>query len=102
MKRVTKINNVEITGFSSFVIFYCNLLSNHFYIKSLCIVAAGHSVCEHCKRIQVSPTFKLKQQTFFTHIRTYTFTVPLVFNNAVSECYTIMKHSLKDRDKETP
>ena len=28
--------------------------------------------------------------------------VPLLLNGAVSECYTIITHSLKDRDKETP
>jgi hypothetical protein len=100
---VTKPNIMEITGFPSFIVLYCNLLKNHIYIKLFCTVAVGRSACEHCKRIQVSPTNK-RQATdiFHTQIRTYTFTVPLVFHNAVSECYTIIKNSLKDRDKKTP
>jgi len=66
-------------GFPSFILFYCNLLRNQFYIKTLCIVAVGRSDCEHFRHIQVSPTHKLQATDFFTNIRYYVFKVSLVF-----------------------
>ena len=61
MTLLTKPNNKEITGFTRFIVLYCNLLRKHFYVSTLCMVAVGRSAYEHLRHIQVSPTYK--QQT---------------------------------------
>jgi hypothetical protein len=95
---------MENAGFSSFIVFYCNLLMIRFYIKPLFTVAAGRSVCEHFRHIQVSPTYKLQATNIYhTHLFLYIYGFfGGLFKNAVNECHKTIKHSLKDSDKEAP
>jgi len=66
------------------------------------IATFGLSVCEHFRHVLVSPTYKLKSTDIFhTSVIDHLWFLSC-FNNAVRECYTNIKHSLKDSDKETP
>jgi hypothetical protein len=80
MPYFPKACNVESTTPVRFCCFVFNLLEEKFFVSRRgWIVRNSHSVCELCRHIQVSPTYKLKATDIFHTVCTYPFMVSLEF-----------------------